>query len=493
MKTLENKQQENIMGTKSEGRLLFSMSLPMMLSVLVSSLYNIVDSIFVGRLGGDALMAISLGAPASSLMTEFSFGIAVGVNAILSKKFGEKDSEGVSKVVGQGFLLSAALYFLFLIAGIFGSEAFYRFQTDNEEIIKLGTDYTSIVMTFSFGLVLQSLCERLLSATGRTKYSMTMLLTGAITNTVLDPILIFGLLGFPSLGIRGAAIATVLSQCAAGGIGLFLNIKKNPDITFRARSFLPDFKMIGAILVIAVPTTLTYSINSLLIFGMNQVLISVSLVAPAVYIIYNRVRSFVALPVWGIRNTLISIVAYNIGAKKFGRVKRVIKIALASSAVIMLFGTVLYETIPGLLLSVFSATDEMLEIGKAAFRIIGITLTISGVTIMASGVFQATDESRLALVVSIVQAAVLVGSAALLALTKSVTLVWWAFPISEIVIFVLSMIFLKKIWKGKLSESNANIEIRHSEQNIHNSERSLRHSEAEVEESTKVAKLAKAM
>lgn len=439
------------MGTKSEGRLLFSMSLPMMLSVLVLSLYNIVDSIFVGRLGGNALMAISLGAPASSLMTEFSFGIAVGVNAILSKKFGEKDADGVSKVVGQGFLLTFALYFLFLIAGVFGAEAFYRFQTDNEEIIRLGTGYTSIVMVFSFGLVLQSLCERLLSATGRTQYSMAMLLTGALTNTVLDPVLIFGLLGFPALGIRGAAVATVISQCAAGGMGLFLNLKKNPDITFQLRAFLPDFKMIGAILVIAVPTTLTYSINSLLIFGMNQVLISVSLAAPAVYIIYNRVRSFVALPVWGIRNTLISIVAYNIGAKKFVRVRRVIKIAIVSSALIMLFGAVLYETIPGLLLSVFSATGEMMQIGKAAFRIIGITLTISGVTIMAGGVFQATGESHLALVVSIVQAAVLVGSAAALSVFKSASLVWWAFPVSECVIFALSMIFLRKIWREKLA------------------------------------------
>lgn len=449
-KTAEIKS-ENIMGTMSEGKLLFSMSLPMMLSVLVSSLYNIVDSIFVGRLGGDALMAISLGAPASSLMTEFSFGIAVGVNAILSKKFGEKDSDGVSKVVGQGFLLSAALYILFLLAGIFGTESFYRFQTGNEKIISLGSSYTFIVTTCSFGLVLQSLCERLLSATGRTQYSMAMLLTGAVTNTVLDPILIFGLLGFPALGIRGAALATVISQCAAGGIGLFLNIKKNPDITFRTRAFLPDFKMIGSILVIAVPTTLTYSINSLLIFGMNQVLISVSLAAPAVYIIYNRVRSFVALPVWGIRNTLISIVAYNIGARKFGRVKRVIKIALAASAGIMLFGALLYETIPGLLLSVFSATDEMLEIGKTAFRIIGTTLTISGVTIMAGGIFQATGESRLALAVSIVQAAVLVGSAEALSVFKSALIVWWAFPVSEIVIFAMSMVFLRRIWQRKLN------------------------------------------
>ena len=443
---------ENIMGTMSEGRLLFKMSLPMILSVLVSSLYNIVDSIFVGRLGGAALTAISLGAPASSIMVEFSFGVAIGVNALLSKKLGERDSAGVAQVVGQGFLLTAALYVLFLLLGAFGAEAFYRLQTDDAEIIALGKAYTQIVMTCSFGLMLQSLTERLLSATGRTQYSMAVLMAGAVTNTVLDPILIFGLLGFPALGIQGAAIATVIGQCAAGGTGLFLNITKNRDITFRARSFLPNPRIIRDIMVIAIPTTLTYSINSILIFGMNQVLVSLSLAAPAVYIIYNRVRSFVALPVWGIRNTIISIVAYNLGAQRPDRVRRVIRIALIASAVIMLVGTALYELIPAALLSLFSATGEMLAIGTAAFRIIGITLVISGITIMAGGVFQATGESRLALAVSIVQAVTLVGSAALLARTASVTLVWAAFPISEAVIFALSAAFLRRIWRGKLND-----------------------------------------
>ena len=306
-------------------------------------------------------------------------------------------------------------------------------------------------MFFSFGLMLQSLTERLLSATGRTQYSMAVLLTGAITNTILDPILIFGWLGLPAMGIKGAAIATVIGQAAAGSTGLILNLTKNRDIKISVRSFLPDFTIIKNIMAIAIPTTFTYSINSILIFGMNQVLISLSLAAPAVYIIYNRVRSFVALPVWGIRNTIISIVAYNMGAKKYDRVRRVIKIAIVSSAVIMLVGTALYELIPSALLSLFSDSGEMLSIGIDAFRIIGTSLIISGITIMASGVFQATRQSRLALVVSIVQAVALVGSAALLAQTKSVTLVWVSFPISEAVIFALSIMFLRGIWKRQLN------------------------------------------
>lgn len=438
---------ENIMGTMSEGRLLLKLAMPMIFSVLVSSLYNIVDSIFVGRIGQNALTAISLGAPASSLMVELSFGAAVGVNAMLSRKLGEKDNDGVSKATGQGFLLIGVVYLICLAFGLFGVEAFYRIQTDDAEIIHLGVQYTSIVTTCSFGLMIQTIVECLLSSTGRTNGSMAVLLTGAITNIILDPILIFGYLGFPEMGMRGAAVATVIGQCAAGTVGLILNITWNKEITFKAKAFLPDFKMMKEIMAIAIPTTLTYSINSILIFGMNNVLIGLSTVAPAVYVIYNRVRSFVALPVWGIRNTIISVVAYNMGAGYKERVKKLIKIAMTASAGIMVIGTILYETIPALLLRIFSATDEMLAIGIPAFRIIGITAVISGMTIMMSGVFQAMNNSSKALIVSIVQAVTLVGSAALLALTHNTSVVWFAFPVSEIVIFLLSIVFLRGIYR----------------------------------------------
>ena len=445
---------ENMMGTMPEGQLLFRLALPMIFSVLVSSLYNIVDSIFVGRIGQSALTAISLGAPASSLMVEISFGVAIGVNALLSRKLGEKDSAGVSRVAGQGFLLMIAVYVLFLLFGLFGLfgvETFYRVQTNDVQIIALGVQYTRIVTICSFGLMLQTLVERLLSATGRTGGSMAVLLTGAVTNLILDPILIFGYLGFPEMGMRGAAAATVIGQCAAGAVGLVLNLKRNREIAIQVSAFRPDLRMMKEIMVIAVPATLTYSINSILIFGMNQVLVHLSLAAPAVYVIYNRVRSFAALPVWGIRNTIISVVAFNMGAGRKDRVRSLIRIAMTSSAVIMVVGTVLYEAIPGVLLGIFSASDEMLQIGIPAFRIIGTALIISGVTIMMSGVFQAMNQSGKALVVSIVQAAVLVGSAALLALFHSTTLVWLAFPISEIVIFLLSLYYLRNIWRQHLA------------------------------------------
>ena len=422
-----------------EGRLLFKLALPMIFSVLVSSLYNIVDSIFVGTIGQEALTAISLGAPASSLMIELSFGVAIGVNALLSRKLGEKDSEGVSKAAGQGFLLIGVVYIIFLLFGLFGVRAFYQVQTSDETIISPGMEYTQIVTICSFGLMLQTISERLLSSTGRTNGSMAVLLTGAVTNMILDPILIFGWLGLPKMGMSGAAIATVIGQCAAGAVGLVLNLKRNKEIRFKAKAFKPDFKMIKEIMVVAIPTTLTYSINSILVFGMNQVLVGLSLAAPAV-------------PVWGIRNTIISVVAYNMGAGYKDRVRNFIRISTIASAIIMVIGTVLYEAIPNVLLSIFSASEEMLSIGVPAFRIIGITLIISGMTIMMSGIFQAMQNSGKALAVSIVQAVALVGSAALLASSGSITLVWFSFPISEIVIFALSLIFLRGIYKKYLAD-----------------------------------------
>ena len=264
---VETTQKENIMGTMPEGRLLFKLALPMILSVLVSSLYNIVDSIFVGRIGQSALTAISLGAPASSLMVELSFGVAIGVNALLSKKLGEKDREGVSKAAGQGFLLIGAVYLIFLLFGLFGVQTFYRIQTDDAEIIALGVQYTGIVTVCSFGLMIQSIVERLLSAMGRTNGSMAVLMSGAITNIILGPILIFGYFGLPAMGMRGAAIATVIGQCVAAAVGLVLNLTWNKDIRFSAKAFVPDLGMIKQILVIAIPTALTYSITSILTLG----------------------------------------------------------------------------------------------------------------------------------------------------------------------------------------------------------------------------------
>lgn len=436
--------EENIMGTMEEKLLIFKMALPMIFSVLVSSLYNIVDSIFIGRIGEKVLTAISLGAPISSLMVEISFGIAVGVNAILSRKLGEKDFDGVSIVTGQGFLLMGVVYIIFLLFGLYGVRQFFEIQTNDIEIVNLGIEYSSIVTIFSFGLMMQSIVERLLSSTGKTNGSMIVLLSGAITNIILDPILIFGYFGFPMMGMAGAAIATVIGQVVAGSVGLILNLTINKDIVFKARSFIPKLNVINDIIVIAIPTTLTYSINSILMFFMNQILVGLSILAPAVYIIYNRVRSFVALPVWGIRNTIISIIAYNLGAGKTDRVKNVINISLRFSLIIMIVGTLMSEIIPSTLLQIFSASSDMLSIGVIAFRIIGITYILQGISIILSGVFQAVGHSDMALYSSLVQAITLVGSAFAISKTNNINLVWFSFIVSEVCMCLISIIFKKK-------------------------------------------------
>lgn len=442
---------ENIMGTMSEGKLLFKLSMPMILSVLVSSMYNIVDSIFVGRLGDDALTAISLSAPASSIMVAVYFGISIGVNAILSRKLGQKDTGAVSRTAGNGFIAMIIAYVLFLLFGIFGVNQYYAVQTSDSNIQNLGIIYTGIVTTLSFGLMLQSLVERLLSGTGKTVYSMAVLMSGAVVNTILDPIMIFGYLGCPAMGMKGAAVATVIGQCCAGTVGLILNLVKNNDIKFKIKAFIPDWRILRETFAIAIPAMLTYAINSILTFGMNQVLIGFTTLAPAVYIIYTRVQSFVTMPVWGIRNTIVSIISYNMGAKKSERVQRLIKLSIRSAICIMLFGMLMFELIPGPLMRIFSNSSEIETLGVAAFRTIGVTLILSGVTIMRGGIFQAMNSSTKTLIIGIVQAFSLLGSAAAIAQLGRLELVWLAFPISEIIIFILGTIYQRMVERQYLS------------------------------------------
>ena len=442
---------ENIMGTMSEGKLLFKLSMPMILSVLVSSMYNIVDSIFVGRLGDDALTAISLSAPASSIMVAVYFGISIGVNAILSRKLGQKDAGAVSRTAGNGFIAMIIAYVLFLLFGIFGVNQYYAVQTSDSNIQNLGIIYTGIVTTLSFGLMLQSLVERLLSGTGKTVYSMAVLMSGAVVNTILDPIMIFGYLGCPAMGMKGAAVATVIGQCCAGTVGLILNLVKNNDIKFKIKAFIPDWRILRETFAIAIPAMLTYAINSILTFGMNQVLIGFTTLAPAVYIIYTRVQSFVTMPVWGIRNTIVSIISYNMGAKKSERVQRLIKLSIRSAICIMLFGMLMFELIPGPLMRIFSNSSEVETLGVAAFRTIGVTLILSGVTIMRGGIFQAMNSSTKTLIIGIVQAFSLLGSAAAIAQLGRLEFVWLAFPISEIIIFILGTIYQRTVERQYLS------------------------------------------
>ena len=459
------------MGTEPVGRLLLTMSVPMVLASLASSLYNVVDSIFVGMLGETALTAIAIATPAATIILGIYFGMAIGVNVVISTALGAGDHERASRAAGNGFLLIGVCYALFAAFGLFGIEAFYAVQTSDPQVAAMGVSYSRMLLVGSFGLAAQTLVERLLSSTGKTTLAMVVLSGGAALNVVLDPILMFGLLGAPELGMDGAAIATVVSQCVAGTVGLVLNARHNPEARVELASFRPDVGICGKTFSIGLPNMITYSFTSIIIFGMNQVLIGFSSAAPAVYVIFVRVNNLVRLPVFGVRNTIVPLIAYNRGAGLFGRVRRSVRLALVWGTLVMVVGAALFELFPAQMLGLFSATPEMLEIGVPAFRIIGVSIMVSGITVVLGGVFQAMDESWKAMVVAIVQTVSLIGSAAALAQLGDLNLVWCAFIVSEVAICVLSTaLYLptrrrligdeadKKVADGALTPSAASVQ-----------------------------------
>ncbi len=450
---------ENQMGTLSEGRLLLKMSIPMILSVLVQSLYSLVDSIFVGRLGESALTAISLATPMATIMLSLAFGLSIGVNALLSQKLGEGDKKAVNRTAGNGFTLEIIACLVFMLIGLFGTRLFFSMQTGSIEIQDLGVSYLSIIMIFSLGLMIQTLAERLCASTGKTIGCMLILSSGAIINLILDPIMIFGMFGFPAMGITGAALATVIGQWVAAIIGVLYNLFFNKEIIYKFKYMLPDFKIMKQVITIAIPATLTYALTSVLAFGINMILIGFTTTAPAVYIVYVRIQGFVVMPVWGIRNTLVSIVAYNYGANKKDRIIRTIRLATITSVIVMILGTVLFIAIPSQLLSVFNASSAMLEIGIPALRIISTTFVLTAVTTIFGGVFQALNNSSKAFWIAFMQAVVLLGSAFLIGLYNQLTLVWLAFPISEIVVFIMAVYFMRQVYVRMIKDKEDSLEI----------------------------------
>lgn len=436
--------QENKMGVMPVNKLLISMSLPIMASMLIQALYNIVDSAFVAKLSENALTAVSLAFPIQNLMIATGVGIGVGMNALLSRFLGEKDSKNANKTAIQGILLAIACYILFLLVGIFGARAFFESQTTDLEIINYGTIYISICCIGSFGIFGQLILERLLQSTGRTFYTMITQGTGAIINIILDPILIFGLIGFPKMGIAGAALATIIGQIVGALLGVYFNIKKNDEISLHLKEFKPDLHMIGKILAVGIPSIIMSSIGSVMIFGMNQILMKFSSTATAVFGIYFKLQSFVFMPIFGLTNGMIPIMAYNLGAKKKDRMKETIKLSVIYAVSIMLLGLAIIQIFPKQLLGIFNASDLMVEIGVPALRIISLSFIFAGFGIVSSATFQALGNGVLSMCVSIArQLLVLLPVAYFLSKLNTVSVVWWAFPIAEIVAVFLSITFLK--------------------------------------------------
>ena len=446
---------ENKMGTMPIAKLLFNMSLPMMISMLVQALYNIVDSIFVAKLSENALTAVSLAFPLQTLLIAVATGTGVGMNALLSKSLGEHNYKKANTIASNAAFLYICSYIVFLVLGFTIVKPFYASQIGSADmqIMEYGIDYLSTVMIFSFGLLGQIFFERLLTSTGRTIFSMTSQLCGALTNIILDPIMIFGLLGCPKLGVTGAAVATVIGQCVAAVVACICNHKFNHEIKLNFRGFKPEGHIIGMIYAIGIPSIIMQSIGSVMTYCMNRILIEFSSTATAVFGVYFKLQSFFFMPLFGLNNGITPIIAYNYGARNRKRMLKTIKLSLITAFCLTFIGFICFEGIPQLLLSMFNASEDMLSIGIPALRIIGFHYLIAWFCIVCGTVFQALGKAVFSMLVSIMrQLIVLIPAAYILSRLGGLNAVWWAFPIAELISLTVSLIFFIRINKTIISK-----------------------------------------
>ena len=447
--------QENKMGVLPIGRLLTNMAVPMMISMLVQACYNVVDSVFVAQISEDALNAVSLAFPLQNLMIAFGAGTAVGINALLSRSLGEKNQAMADRAANTGIFLALCNFALFALIGIFFSRTFFELQAGGEQvIIDYGVDYASICLGCSIGIFSQFCFERLLQSTGRTFLAMCTQLTGALINIVLDPILIFGWFGLPRMEVAGAALATVLGQIIAALVSVFINAARNPDVQLNLKGFRPQGSIIGHIYAVGVPSIIMSSIGSVMVFGMNKILIAFTTTATAVFGVYFKLQSFVFMPVFGLNNGMVPIVAYNYGARRPDRIKQTIKLSVIYAVSIMFIGLLIFQFLPNVLLDLFRSeqdTGDMLTIGVPALRIISLSFLFAGFAIVCSSVFQALGHGVLSLVVSVVrQLMVLLPVAFLLSRIGGLAVVWWAFPIAELFSVGLSALFLRRVYRKEI-------------------------------------------
>jgi len=448
------KPEENKMGVMPVNKLLVSMAVPIMISMLVQALYNIVDSIYVSRLSENALTAISLAFPVQNFMIALGSGVGVGMNAVLSRALGEKKQNLADKAAMQGMFLSIINVIIFVIFGLFFAEMFMKSQTDIAEISSMGTDYIKICTVFSLGIYSQVTFERLLQSTGRTIYSMITQTTGAIINIILDPILIFGLCGMPKLGVAGAAYATVIGQFVAGFMALYFNITKNKDINLKIKNILPDFSVIRRMLEVGLPSVLMMSIGSVMTFCMNRILIGFTSTAVAVFGVYFKLQSFIFMPIFGLNNAMVPIVAYNYGAGKGKRIRKTIKLSIMYAVGLMCIGLLVFQIFPDKLLLLFDASEDMLAIGIKALRTISLSYIFAGFCIILVSVFQAFGMGIYSLYVSIGrQLVVLIPTAFIFAKIGGLDMVWYSYPCAEIISVILSMYFIKRLFR-KLKINN---------------------------------------
>lgn len=449
--------QDNKMGTMPVNKLLRNMAFPMILSMLVQALYNIVDSIYVSRIPvyhDQALAAVGLAFPIQILLMAVANGTAVGVNALLSRALGEKDEKTVRKTAHNGIILFAISAVVFMLIGFFFSEKLIAGQGAEGITLRYGTEYLSVVCIFSFGIFTQVLFERLLQSTGRTLLSMSTQITGAVINIILDPIMIYGWLGFPRMEVKGAAVATVVGQIVAGCLAVILNLKKNKDIKFSFSDIRPDGKTIGRIYAVGLPSIIMQAIGALMNFLMNGILYSLDELAVSVFTVYYKLQSLFFMPTFGINNGMIPIVAYNYGAGKRKRMIKTIKLSMVYAFVALSLGFLAFEFIPETLLNLFNSEGGSIgELGVPALRIIGTHFLVAWFCIIAGSVFQALGNGIYSMFVSLArQLIVLIPVAYILAKIGGLPLVWWSFPIAEVMSLLVSTFFLIRINRRVISK-----------------------------------------
>lgn len=450
---------ENRMGTMPINKLLITMSLPIMVSMLIQALYNIVDSIFVARIGQNALSAVSFAFPVQNLMIAVAVGTGVGINSLLSRRLGQRKYDEAVDTATNGIFVSILSWLVFAIFGLFFSRIFFKAFTDDKTIIDMGTKYISICTIFSIGVFIEITCERLLQATGITIYNMIVQITGAVINIILDPILIFGLFGFPKMGIVGAAVATVIGQILAMFLGIYFNITKNHEIKLDFKGFRPKFNIIKDIYKVGLPSIIMQSISSIMLVGMNKILALFSTTAVNVLGIYFKLQSFVFMPIFGLTNGLVPIIGFNYGAKKKKRIISATKLSILYAVIIMSIGTLIFQIMPDKLLLMFDATEDLLSIGIYALKIISICFIFAGISIVIASFFQAIGNGVLSLINSIVrQLVVILPVAYFMAKYIGLNYVWFAFPISEFVSTAMSLIMYDYIYKKyiKTMEEHSN-------------------------------------
>jgi hypothetical protein len=455
MTLTKRKRPENKMGTMPINKLIINMSLPLITSMFVQAFYNIVDSLFVARINEDALTAVSMSFPAQNLMISAGVGVGVGITALIARYLGAHDEKGITRVVHNGIFLGILNSILFALFGIFLAKFYFEFQKASGIIETYGIQYLSICSIFAFSIIMEITFERMLIASGKTIYTMITQSTGAIINIIFDPIFIFGLFGFPKMGIVGAAVATIFGQTVAMFMALYFNVVKNHEVRISIKKFAVDFKTIVNIYEIGFPSIVMQSAASFMIFQLNNLLASFSTTATAVLGVYFKLQSFVILPVFGLNNSVISIVSYNYGAGKIKRLLKTVKVANIYAFSIMLAGFVLCQILPVQILKIFDASDNMLAIGVPALRIISFSFLIAPFSIVSSGTFQALGKGTFSLIISLIrQLIVILPLSYLLSRIMGMKGVWVAFPIAEIVAGILTIIYLRKLYKNEIMKRN---------------------------------------